>query len=931
MRLHNFIDSVQPEGAAALSNFVRSAEFNSIAMKIVAEYFIKKKPGQVDEARYDAEKELAALLKLQMPSFSNALCAEASSLLVEQIVLDASSYLTDSHLSKFLPKQAAGEIARIAAGQASNVDQDCSVISAIKSLAEIEKFERDLREQIKSTHSKMRLPHWGTKKLVAWESLYVQPRIALVSNNERREVHREHVSLTEIFASSTRCVILGDPGGGKSTLSFKTAYDLAIGSDHKVASASVPMVVVLRDFAVAFQSKKATIAEHLADLCRSPYELNPPDGAIEYLLLTGRAFVIFDGLDELIDTSLRVQVVDAVHAFVNRYPTTPVLVTSRRIGYEEAPLDPELFPVVSLGQFSDQQVSTYARQWFSQDESLSADQSETMAKSFLAESIVVQDLRQNPLMLSLMCGIYSVENYIPRNRPDIYEKCATMLFERWDKQRSIVVPLPFDALIKFALYALALWLYETPARQQGLTRGALIKFMANYLREKRFDNDEEAENAATSFVDFCTGRAWVMTDVGSNPSQSLFGFTHRTFLEYFAACQIVRVRRDAVLLHDLLASKIKKAEWDVVAQLALQLFNEAAEDGADDFMALLLSERHVADLDERTNIESFLARSLSFVVPRPDLVKEIVSAAFEAYLLQDNSVDSHLVSGAQITEVACAASELLPKVRDILLDLVRSRLGTEDEEKALFFALYVEDFSRQRNQSRSFLSREGLDFWKSVGEDWRAKFNSYVTREASWPWLDEYAVARGIIGINEYLFRNDLGTLFIHGRFGFGDACSIASALFTSFRGGRFRTDLDWQKWISNGNFDELVNRLLVAPTPWVDLGQFNKHLGFSLGSFSDAESFDERGARLELFLLLLAFHVEYNIVVGLLSEGRNRVSTFRSVLVASGNDVGRKVQDILSYLQELGVHAAVIELLSRWLSRQVDLVRDVVAVNHGT
>ncbi len=46
----------------------------------------------------------------------------------------------------------------------------------------------------------------------------------------------------------------------------------------------------------------------LESVCDAPYGVAAPQGALEYLLLNGRALVIFDGLDELLDTSLRREV-----------------------------------------------------------------------------------------------------------------------------------------------------------------------------------------------------------------------------------------------------------------------------------------------------------------------------------------------------------------------------------------------------------------------------------------------------------------------------------------------------------------------------------------------------------------------------------------------------------------------------------------------
>jgi predicted NACHT family NTPase len=165
--------------------------------------------------------------------------------------------------------------------------------------------------------------------------------------------------------------------------------------------------------------------------------------AFEYLLRSGRAFIVFDGLDELLDTSFRQEITNNVEAFCRLYPAAPALVTSREVGYEQAPLDDKMFALFRLAPFNDQQVREYAQKWFDRDDDYIREQRRQKAAAFISESSLVQDLRGNPLMLGLMCNLYRVEGYIPKNRPEVYGKCSIMLFERWDKVRDILIPLPF--------------------------------------------------------------------------------------------------------------------------------------------------------------------------------------------------------------------------------------------------------------------------------------------------------------------------------------------------------------------------------------------------------------------------------------------------------------------------------------------------------
>lgn len=652
-------------------------------------------------------------------------------------------------------------LVKTASSRAEAIVRNGEFLAGCKSLADYHTFAQEFKDSVKGLNSGLRVPHTGNKKVVGWRSLYVQPKLVPASrdgtNDEdssttepRGEPHRYLTfELEDILNSNLRTVILGDPGGGKSTLSSKVAYDLATGVrwHHR---ATVPFLVILRDFAPHLATSKKTLVSHLEALCRDPYGVEPPEGAVEYLLLNGRAVVILDGLDELIDVSLRSRVVLAVEAFANRFPMTQILVTSRRVGYDKAPLNEELFPIAGLAQFSASQVADYARKWFRLDETHLRHERDGLASAFLGESELVADLRSNPLLLSLMCGIYAAENYIPRNRPEIYEKCAVMLFDLWDKQRGIKVPLAFNAHIRRALQSLALWLYSDQSRQEGLTRDRLTAYMTEYLHGRRFESEDEAEDAAESFIDFCTGRAWVLADVGSSSDQPIYAFTHRTFMEYFAASQLTRLHTNASALYEELRSHISLAEWDVVCQLALQILGAKVEDGADDFLMLLVqdAERLPDHSLEKVSIVSFLTRALAFVVVRPAVVRRIVVLSYHLDPAVANAPSSHRELQVDsspshiLANVLQATPENLPVIEKSIDEiteqcvegLTASALGSAPPDRrarisqALIVASYVDELGTYGTAVPSDLyETHGLrEHWRSVRRRWRTKYDAKI-------------------------------------------------------------------------------------------------------------------------------------------------------------------------------------------------------------
>ena len=145
------------------------------------------------------------------------------------------------------------------------------------------------------------------------------------------------------------------------------------------------------------------------------------------------------------------------------------------IGYEQSPLDIVKFEVFHLAPFNNGQVEEYAKKWFSIDTELNPEQQIQKAGLFLKESKIVPDLRSNPLMLALICNIYRGENYIPKNRVKVYEKCAEMLYSRWDKSRGIISSIEFEDYLESLISELAYWIYSREDLQSGVSEYELIK------------------------------------------------------------------------------------------------------------------------------------------------------------------------------------------------------------------------------------------------------------------------------------------------------------------------------------------------------------------------------------------------------------------------------------------------------------------------
>jgi NACHT domain len=479
-------------------------------------------------------------------------------------------------------------------------------------------FLASYRSHVLDQHGKLEPPDFDRRRRVPISDIYVPPVISEDTPPGRTVVSVQDnppaLTVWDLAGRLDRSVLLGDPGGGKTTTSTVLMHHFASGPERRV-----PLLVTLRNYAAEDPPKRSVVGfiEHeLKTLYRCP----APPGLVDMLLLTGRAVVIFDGLDELLDTSRRADVATRVEHFCGEYPLAPVLVTSRVVGYEQARLDDAQFTSFRLGNFRDEDVAAYARKWFALEDG--AHQGEAYA--FLAESNSVPDLRSNPLLLSLMCILYRGEGSLPRNRAEIYEQCANLLFRRWDARRRIHQDLRAGHLLEPALRHLAWWLFTRDNAQSAVTERELVTAATEFLHGRGFESEDAARDAAREFVTFCAGRMWVFSDAGTTATgEGLYSFTHRTFLEFFAAAQLAYDSDTPEKLARTLAPYVARGEWEIVAELAVQIKDSTSRDGAQRIYTELLGERRRRSVQGRSNILQFLARTLRSVDPTPTLIRHL--------------------------------------------------------------------------------------------------------------------------------------------------------------------------------------------------------------------------------------------------------------------------------------------------------------------
>ena len=722
----------------------------------------------------------------------------------------------------------------------ANVTKNLEFLGQADSLRidEVLDFESKYRDEVGNRHSTITPPQFDAAQRVPIDDLYVTPRFT--SDADDHESFAEPIGYQEFLSSLYRAVVLGNPGSGKTTLCQKIIHDIAAHYDHRAISDRelTPVYVVLREFAIEKELHSCSVVQFMSWRAESTYQQQFPEGSFEYLLLNGHIFVIFDGLDELLDTNSRQEIRSDIESFCRAYPTVPVLVTSREVGYEQAPLDDEMFKGYRLAELSVNSIKEYAEKWFALDSDITPEQTATMVDAFLAESESVPDLRSNALMLALMCNLYKGEGYIPRNRTDVYEKCALMLFDRWDRGRGIKVTLPIEAHVRNGMMFLAHWIYSDTQLQAGVSENALVTKTSDYLQERRYEDRAEADLASQTFIEFCRGRAWVFTDTGTTKDgERLYQFTHRTFLEYFTASHLCRIHQTPEELAAVLTPRIGNREWDVVAQLAFQIQNKNLDGAGDYLLTSLVDGQEKESSITKLNMLSFASRCLEFMVPSPKVTRKIAESGLSWCFTPKG--DRGISEGPENTEILFSrpmgpqsifgpledvTEENLPVVYSVLETGIVDRLNSDDVV-ASYMAVELCDLLGGFSRMLSIRSNQGnedrVKFWQQNCRQIRNDNAETIFRlRSSSRDLAARGYIRGDYPIESLIEHHGINGALMDGEFQLidGKFTSVANILLIS-AGDDFRRIIPTKKSPEDIATDigYLGARLLEIEPPWIN------------------------------------------------------------------------------------------------------------------
>jgi formylglycine-generating enzyme required for sulfatase activity len=458
----------------------------------------------------------------------------------------------------------------------------------------------------------------------------------LMASKDRAESVDTPPTVLETFGKQAQMILLGEPGGGKTTFAQYLSHCLArhqCGScdlENKLLEQGwprqklglVPVPVILRDL-VAWLGKEpkptaekaALFIDYLAHVLKE-WNLAGFEERLTELIRTGRTVIFLDGLDEVVtDAATRKRVIAMIKALPDVIGAGSIMVTCRVLSYEE---DKMLqlgagWRPGELDQFTDEQVDRFLAAWFQCRKDCRLETMPDNDCRELQQAVRrpgLKDLYRKPLLLTVMAIVHTKKGRLPDASVQLYEEIVDILLSRWDKKKSDGDAQGLSKLTDLLREA------ETDAFKllKALSR---VAFDAHkHYGEGKTDGDDGQQIAQISAAALKTALKSLHPDYKQHPAtgeddrwaarvvylmkyragllieraDGVFYFPHRIFQEYLAACHLT----SGDFVNTLLDLQVDRQAWRVVVLLAVDRQVQIIKNN---FLPLQLTQRLLQKAD----------------------------------------------------------------------------------------------------------------------------------------------------------------------------------------------------------------------------------------------------------------------------------------------------------------------------------------------
>lgn len=530
--------------------------------------------------------------------------------------------------------------------------------------------------------------------------LFVQPSFHQridETNKKVESVINKDLKIANIFKSEKNLIILGDPGAGKSLLVKFIIVQILLGKESSIGlrqyAKYLPFRIELRKYNEVRENK--SIIEYLADILTKEYQTTINIDLLNIILKNNESLIFFDGLDEIFNVSHKTKMKENIESFSLNFPKSKCIVTSRFIGYHDIKFSSKKFDEFAIQQFNRGQIEELVNKFYV-TQIINTEKRVKSINTCISqiEKDVDQELKSNPLIMTLILILSSNNIVIPDSKLEIYEACTKTLVDSIDtkeKELNIVMPIKHKRL---AFAHLAYWQYESLTKNQIINYDKAIKSLSDFLLEKgEVTEYSEAEEKSKKFLEYAEKRSIYFED----------NFTHKTFLEYYTADYLYinyftkasdSARKKVI---SIITMYLPKSFWYIVFELLLtRVDNEQADEE-------LLDEIFKKQIETNSlNVFYFLISNFNKFVNFSDSVKKNILKKTILLCIKGEKV-TELRSGFNFEE-----NSLLAKINLLLtnvksLELLQEVIyefendGLSEKNLIEFYIFYFEVCTINRN------------------------------------------------------------------------------------------------------------------------------------------------------------------------------------------------------------------------------------------
>ena len=452
------------------------------------------------------------------------------------------------------------------------------------------------------------------------------------------------LSALEAITTQPQLVFLGDPGGGKSTLTRRLAGLLAAVAQADLDAEAtdwlkqledhlgrwlLPVRIVLSRWAAHLPDATPGVADDLIDEClrllgqtaKLPGERQKEHFTARLTAPKPTVLLLLDGLDEVADEQKRPRLLAAVRHFCARYAAVPLIVTCRIRPWQawEKAGQALPLPTFTLAPLTQAGIARFVERWHAElvRMEIYPPPAAVLAQTRLQQALAdptrseLREMAGTPLLLTMMARV-NYSKGLPNSRAALYEEYVRQLLWEWERQKlddrgqptSLQLLLQQDGVSATSLErALAQLAYQVHAQHAHRDTVDIARSQVRDALERIHPGAEAAKAAwAVQVLRLLDDRSGLLYSVDDQTYQ----FSHRTLQEYLAARWLAtgdflskfkakidqEPWREAVFL--ALGFQVAvQSEYDNALSVIYELLPEAPATDAEWRRVLLLGEAYV--------------------------------------------------------------------------------------------------------------------------------------------------------------------------------------------------------------------------------------------------------------------------------------------------------------------------------------------------